>query len=173
MIFATVAPAGQLDCPSDLHSRKPLHLLEFLTPSRIAVREPLVDVDAVMTRLVALALPWSPAREDTLREVKARESVFPTALGDGVALPHVRSANVQTVTLSAVALQHAIPFGSRDGSDVDLFVLVLSPINAPSEHLKMLRAVAKLVAQPATIRALRHAPSVAAFLKIVQQSPSF
>ncbi len=117
-IFATVASSDQLDCTSDLHSPKPLHLIEFLLPSRVAVRQPLVDVDAVLGTLVALALPSSPAREETFRELE-------------------------------------------------------SPINAPSEHLKMPRAVAMRVAQPATIVAVRQTPSVDAFLRIVQQSPSF
>jgi nitrogen PTS system EIIA component len=150
-----------------------LHLLDFLSPSRVAVQQPLVGTDAVLARLVALALPASSAREETLAEVTAREAVFPTALGDGVAMPHVRSSHVETLTLSAVVLTHAIPFGSRDGNDVDVFLLVLSPSNAPSQHLNMLRAVARLVAQPATIQALRHATSVAAFLAVVGKSPSF
>jgi len=168
--FPTLAPSGQLDCSRDLISQKPLHLIDFLTPSRVAVQQPLLDADAVLAKLVALALPSSIGREETLREVKAREAVFPTALGDGVALPHVRSRNVAVLTLSAVVLTHAIPFGSRDGNDVDMFLLVLSPSNAPSEHLQMLRAVAKLVARPATIAALRHATSVAAFLEIVRET---
>ena len=123
--------------------------------------------DQVLTELVSLAGPAVSAQADLLGELRAREAAFPTALGDGVAMPHVRTDHVSEVCVAAAVMRDPIPFGAADGNPVDVFFLVLSPKSAPSEHLRVLRALSRLVANHDTVLALREASSVAAFLNIV------
>ena len=150
-----------------------MHLLDFLTPSRVAVPLDAVAADDLLSNLVKLAAPDSPHHDVLCDEVRAREAVFPTALDDGVALPHVRTAYVSQVQMSAAVLTAPLTFGSAEASAVDVFFLVLSPANAPSDHLKVLRAVARLVADPAVVAALRRARSPSDFLATVRQTQSF
>jgi len=150
-----------------------VHLNDFLTPARVAV--PLVahTKDEILAELVALAAPDTPMRAMLYDEVRAREVVFPTALGDGVALPHVRSPHVDVMRLAAGVLSHPIPFGASDGHPVDVFFLVLSPAHAPSEHLAVLRALSRLLADPGTVGTLRAARTTHAFLETVRSTSAF
>jgi nitrogen PTS system EIIA component len=144
-----------------------LHLHDFLTPARVAVPLVAQTTDDVLARLVALAMPDSAQHDTLLDEVRAREAAFPTALGDGVALPHVRTAHVSSVQVAAGVLAAPLPFGASDGSPVDLFFLVLSPANAPSEHLQVLRLLSRLLSEPRTVASLRGAVNAAAFLSTI------
>lgn len=150
-----------------------MHLTDFLTRSRVAVPLHAADKDELLSALVQLAVPDSVMHDALCEEVRAREAVFPTALGDGVALPHVRTANVESVQLAAGVLAKPLPFGGADGNAVDLFFLVLSPLNAPSDHLKVLRALSRLLADPEVVTALRTATSVDGFLHTVRQTAPF
>jgi len=126
--------------------------------------------DDLLLHLVKLAAPDSPHHEVLCDEVRAREAIFPTALGDGVALPHVRTACVPHVHVSAAVLATPLAFGSADSSAVDVFFLVLSPAHAPSDHLNVLRAIARLVADANSVAALRRASTAGEFLAILRQS---
>lgn len=171
--FATVPPLSRVFYGGYTHFHGPLHLIDFLTPSSVAVPLSATGKDALLNELVALAAPDSPWRDAVLDEVRARETVFPTALGDGVAMPHVRSAHVTHIQMSAGVLSTPIPFGPSAGHASDLFFLLLSPAKAPSEHLNVLRALSQMLAQPTTVSALRRATSVAEFLATVRAMPSF
>jgi mannitol/fructose-specific phosphotransferase system IIA component (Ntr-type) len=150
-----------------------VHLRDFLTPPRVAVQLVAEGKDHVLSQLVALASPNPAVHDAILDELRAREAAFPTALGDGVALPHVRTTHVDTVLLAAAVLAKPLPFGAADGNAVDLFFLVLSPKSAASEHLRVLRSLSRLVSEPRTVTALRTATSVGAFLATVESVAPF
>ena len=142
-------------------------LRNFLSAPRIALQLVAHSKDHVLSQLVALAAPDASVQEAVLDEVRAREAAFPTSLGDGVALPHVRTANVTSVHMSAAVLEKPMPFGASDGNLVDVFFLVLTPSHAPSEHLRILRELSRLVSNPTTVAALRSATTAGAFLATI------
>lgn len=127
----------------------------------------------MLAELVGLAAPDPALRAALITEVRTREAAFPTALGDGIALPHARTAHVDGVRLAAGVMRSPIPFGAADGNPVDLFFLVLSPANAPSEHLKVLRVLSRMFTDRAAVSALREATGVAAFLSVIRGTPAF
>lgn len=172
--FATMSVLSRVFYYGYTHSRPaPVHLRDFLTPSRIAVQMLATGKEHVLSQLVALAAPNPAVHDAILEELRAREAAFPTALGDGVALPHVRTAHVETVHLAAAVLAKPLPFGAADGNAVDVFFLVLSPKSAPSEHLRVLRSLSRLVSESRTVSALRAAQSVTAFLATVDSVAPF
>jgi mannitol/fructose-specific phosphotransferase system IIA component (Ntr-type) len=119
---------------------------------------------------VRKAAPHSSVQAELLAGVLAREASFPTMLGDGVALPHVRTPLVNTVLMSACVLEEPVEFGATEGHSVDVLFLLLSPTHAPSEHLTLLRALTRLVADADVLFALRHAPSPTEFVALVHAS---
>ena len=77
-----------------------------------------------------LPLPESVDRELLLRLFLAREASASTAIGDGIALPHVRNPIVLHVARPMVTvcfLDHPVDFGALDGKAVH----TLSPSSAP------------------------------------------
>lgn len=149
------------------YSGQRLPINRLLTAERVAVPSLARTKDEVLAELVALAAPNSAVHNELLAAVRAREATFPTALGDGVAFPHVRTPLVDELSVSACVLDDPIAFGAADGNPVDLLFLVMSPTNAPSQHLSMLRSLSRLIADPDVLFGLRHAQDANAFIAIV------
>jgi len=90
-------------------------------------------------------LPLGPGADpEMLVEVLlAREAAGSTAVGDGIAIPHVRAPIVQHGVQPAIALctlAQPVDFGARDGKPVHtLFLLATPTVNA---HLQMLARLA-------------------------------
>jgi nitrogen PTS system EIIA component len=98
------------------------------------------DKDRALRALVeVLPLPEGVDRELLLRLFLAREASASTAIGDGIALPHVRNPIVLNVVRPMVTLcflEHPVDFGALDGKPVHvLFSLVCPTVRS---HLQIL-----------------------------------
>ncbi len=68
----------------------------------------------------------------------ARESLGSTAIGDGIAIPHVRHPIVlQTShpTATLCFLEHPVEFGAEDGRPVDVLFTLVSPTVRAHQHM--------------------------------------
>lgn len=79
----------------------------------------------------------------TVEALIARESLGPTGVGHGVALPHARLPTVEAVKGLFVKLDKPIDFGASDRLPVDLIFVLLAPEAAGVEHLKALALVSR------------------------------
>jgi len=89
-----------------------------------------------------LPLPDGVDRELLLHLFLAREASASTAIGDGIAIPHVRNPIVLHVARPAVTLaflSQAIDFGALDGKPVHVLFSIISPTNR--SHLQLLSRV--------------------------------
>lgn len=96
--------------------------------------------DCALRALVqVLPLPSNVDRELLLRLFLAREESASTAIGDGIAIPHVRNPIVMHVTRPAVTLaflSQPVDFGALDGKPVRVLFSIISPTNR--NHLQLL-----------------------------------
>ena len=96
--------------------------------------------DRALRALVeVLPLPDSVDRELLLHLFLAREASASTAVGDGIAIPHVRNPIVLQVARPAVTLAfltHPVDFGALDGQPVYVFFSIVSP--TARAHLQLL-----------------------------------
>jgi PTS system nitrogen regulatory IIA component len=74
--------------------------------------------------------------------IMARETLCPTAVGQGIALPHPRTFNIFTAPSFVVLciLERSIPFGALDNEDVDTLFFIF-----PKSERRFLRIQAKLL----------------------------
>ncbi len=72
-----------------------------------------------------------------------RETLGPTGVGQGVALPHARLAEVDKVCGLFFRLERPLEFESVDRQPVDLIFTLFAPENAGVEHLKALALVSR------------------------------
>jgi PTS system nitrogen regulatory IIA component len=118
---------------------------------------------AAAIRAAVERLPLRPGEDpDMLVEVMlAREAAGSTAVGDGIAIPHVRAPIVQNGVESAIALctlAQPIDFGARDGKPVHTLFLLVTP--TVGIHLQMLARLAAALHDPEFKSAvLRRAPA--------------
>ena len=120
------------------------------------------DRDAAI-RAAVERLPLGPgADRETLVEVMlAREAAGSTAVGDGIAIPHVRAPIVQNGVQPAIALctlAQPVDFGARDGKPVHTLFLLATP--TVGAHLQILaRLAAALHDAEFKAAVLRRAPA--------------
>jgi nitrogen PTS system EIIA component len=97
------------------------------------------DKEAALREVVALLrLPEEVDRDFLLRVLLAREAIAPTAVGDGIAVPHVRNPVVLHVgrpSLSLCFLERPIEYGALDGKPVDTLFTIISPTTRAHLHL--------------------------------------
>ena len=85
-----------------------------------------------------LRLPDEVDREFLLRVLLAREAIAPTAIGDGIAIPHVRNPVVLHVgrpSITLCFLDQAIEYGALDGKPVHTLFTIISPTTRAHLHL--------------------------------------
>ncbi|MFD2738341.1 PTS sugar transporter subunit IIA [Sulfitobacter aestuarii] len=101
-----------------------------------------------------------------------RESLGPTGVGHGVALPHARLEGLDVVLGAFVLLDKPIDFNSVDRQPVDIAFALFAPEDAGVEHLKALALVARTLRDPAICSKLRANPDPATLYTILTSDKS-
>ncbi|NQZ55973.1 MAG: PTS sugar transporter subunit IIA [Lentisphaeraceae bacterium] len=88
--------------------------------------------------------------QNILTLVQEREKLCPTGLGDEVALPHCRTADVDypMAVCAFVPQGDSIDWDSPDGQGVRYIFLLISPINDPNLHIEAMKSITCRVMQP-------------------------
>jgi PTS system nitrogen regulatory IIA component len=128
------------------------------------------DTRGEVLREVVSVLPLPPEvdRDFLLTVLEAREAMGSTAVGDGIAIPHVRNPillHVERPFVALCLLRHPVPFDAIDGQPVHaLFVLVSTSVPA---HLRILARLGHALRDDALRTLLRSAgPSDAILARI-------
>ncbi|MCB1406651.1 MAG: PTS sugar transporter subunit IIA [Rhodobacteraceae bacterium] len=133
-----------------------MELADLLTPEAIRVCnavkskkrlfQDLAEIAATAHQIdVSLAI-------DALQE---RESLGPTGVGHGVALPHARIDGIERVRGVFIRLDRPLDYGSVDRAPVDLVFALFAPRDAGVEHLKALALVSRRLRDSAVCAKLR------------------
>ena len=96
-----------------------------------------------------LPLPEGIDRELILRLLLVRESAATTAIGDGIALPHVRNPivlHVDRPMITLCFLEGAVDFGALDGKPVQVLFSLICPTTR--NHLQMLSRLSFALQDP-------------------------
>lgn len=84
-----------------------------------------------------------------------REGLGPTGVGQGIALPHARLADVDRVVGLFLRLEKPLNFDAVDRQPVDLVFALIAPEHAGVDHLKALALVSRTLRDSATCAKLR------------------
>lgn len=127
--------------------------------------------EAVLREAVGrLPLPEGSDAEDLLAVLLARETSFSTAIGDGIAIPHVRMPIVLDVDEAIVSLSflaEPVDVGAADGEPVTvLFTMVTPTVHG---HLHLLASLAFLLRDEAFRADVKAAAPAEALLARVRE----
>jgi PTS system nitrogen regulatory IIA component len=81
--------------------------------------------------------------------LEEREKISTTAIGDGVAIPHGKLADVDRVHAVFARSKPGIDFASLDGEPTHLFFALIAPENGAADHLKALARISRLLKEDA------------------------
>lgn len=95
--------------------------------------------------------------ENIVQAVLKREELGSTGIGRGIAVPHTKHPSV-TDPIGTVGVSHnGVDFMSLDGEPVNLFFMLISPLDKPSEHLQALENISKQLQDETFCRFLKQA----------------
>jgi nitrogen PTS system EIIA component len=131
-----------------------------ITAGGIHYRIPGTDKESVLKSIVdIIRLPDDIDKDFLLGALVARENLGTTAVGDGIAIPHVRNPiifHVNRPVLALCFLEEPIDFNALDGRPVDIvFIIVTHTVRS---HLHLLSRLSYALHQP-DVRAVISASS--------------
>lgn len=109
---------------------------------------------------------------NTVEALLERENLGPTGVGQGVALPHARLPNLESIAGIFVMLEKPIDFGSIDRQPIDIAFALFAPENAGVEHLKALALVSRTLREPTLCAKLRANLDATTLYAILAESQS-
>ena len=74
-----------------------------------------------------------------------REKLGSTGVGDGIAIPHGKIANLPNIVIAFGKSEQGVDFDAIDGRQVQIFFLLLAPEDTPGTHLKALARISRLL----------------------------
>ncbi len=104
--------------------------------------------------------------------ILAREAQGSTGIGEGIAIPHGKSAAVKRPAIAFGRSAKGVPFDSLDGRDADLFFMIAASADADEQHLETLSKLSQLLMQDDVRQALRKAGDKEDVLRLIEQKQS-
>jgi len=83
--------------------------------------------------------------EELFRSLWEREQLGSTGIGQGVAIPHCKLQGLARGVVAVGLVPAGVDFGAVDQQPVKVFFLVVSPAEAPAEHLQILAAISRWI----------------------------
>lgn len=140
-----------------------MKLSELLKPQAVRVQTSATSKKRLMQNVADLAASAYDLPSDSLIDaLMERESLGPTGVGGGVALPHARLDGISEVVGAFLLLERPIDFDAVDRQPVDLFFALFAPKDAGVAHLKALALVSRTLRDVGICAKLRanHHPGV-------------
>jgi mannitol/fructose-specific phosphotransferase system IIA component (Ntr-type) len=98
---------------------------------------------ALADRVAALGVVANGA--DLFQRLWEREQLGSTGIGAGIAIPHCKLPGLAHGIVAVGLVPGGVDFGAADGRPVKVLFLVVSPSDAPAEHLQILAAISRWV----------------------------
>ena len=124
-----------------------MKIIELLDQSCIIPEMTATSKQEVLEELAATLVP-GPENLDLATVVEVlmeRERLGSTGIGDNIAIPHGKLANLSGLKLAFGRSLKGVDFESMDGKLSHLFFLLLAPINSAGLHLKALAKISRML----------------------------
>jgi mannitol/fructose-specific phosphotransferase system IIA component (Ntr-type) len=105
---------------------------------------------------------------EILSKVLQRESMMSTGIGNGVAIPHGKTRQLDRLIAACGVSPGGIEFDSMDGDPASLFILLVSPENLRGPHVKALANVSRLLKEESVRSALQKCSTPREFLEALR-----
>jgi len=129
-------------------------------------------VDDVLAELAKVAYEGGVAvsEEGLFKELKKREKMLSTAIGNGVAIPHPRHPSYKLFKGPKIIIMRSkegVEYAAPDRKPIRIFFMVC----APSEfiHLRLLAKIAKLLKFPDAVRRIISSPSKEQIMQVFME----
>ena len=109
-------------------------------------------------------------RDGIVAAVMNREELGSTGIGRGVAVPHTKHPSVDKLVGTVAVSEEGVDFDSLDGEKVQLFFLLISPPDQPSEHLRALENISRKLRDDTFCRFLKQSKTAADVQQLLEEA---
>lgn len=106
-------------------------------------------------------------KDEFIADIKKREDLESTGIGDRVAIPHARSASVSELRVVFGRSTQGIDFKALDRKPVNLIFMIAAPLEVRKEYLQAVAKVARFLKSETLKGAMIRAKSRKAMMDIV------
>jgi PTS system nitrogen regulatory IIA component len=148
-----------------------MEIEDLITPESVIARLRATSKKHVLQELAKRAAETTGLPERAIFDVLLeRERLGTTGVGDGIAIPHGKLAELNRLHGLFARLDTAVDFDAVDDQPVDLIFLLLAPEGAGADHLKALARVSRLLRDRSTCEKLRGADKADALYALLTGS---
>lgn len=103
-----------------------MRITDLLKSTAIELNVSVASKDEAIDRLIALHEKAGNLKDaaEFKEEILKREGHSSTAIGEGIAVPHAKSAAVKAPALSLITVPSGIDYGAPDGKPSDLLFMI-------------------------------------------------
>lgn len=148
-----------------------MRISEFIDPRGIKLQVQLASQDEAIDKLIALHDEVGNLKNvaEFKEAILAREAKGTTAIGNGIAVPHGKSAAVAKAGLVAITCPDGVDYKALDGKKSDLLFMIAAPEGGADTHLEVLAKLMQMLMDPAFCKSLVEAKSVDEFLALIDK----
>jgi len=136
-------------------SDKKRHFYEFLPINNILCGTGIGDRDRLLQAMLEMMKRHHQNLdlEQAVAEVSARETVFPTVIAPGLAVPHARINGLPQPLVALACVPEGVDFRSEMGA-AKVVILLLTPVDDPNLHLQILAELGERFGDPELVNRL-------------------
>lgn len=133
-----------------------MELSSLLVPGAVRVVSQFTSKKRLFQELGEIAAQaWGMQAAIVVDGLQERESLGPTGVGHGIALPHARLEDLSKIAGIFLRLEKPLDYDSVDRQPVDLVFCLLAPKDSGVDHLKALALVSRTMRDQGIVSKLR------------------
>jgi len=151
-----------------------MKIMEFLSKKAVTMNLKSDDKEGVIRELVDLLAKADEikGKDELVKALMTRESLGSTGIGQGIGIPHAKSANAKNLVAAFGLSQKGVNFDSLDGEPVYIFFLLIAPEESAGPHLKALARISRMLKDKFFREMLKAAKDEKEILRIIQDEDS-
>ena len=148
-----------------------MRITDLLNPKGIQLHASPADKSAAIDLLVDLQEKAGHIHDKVQykKDIWEREGLDSTAVENGVAVPHARSAAVTKAGLAAMTVPGGIDYEAENGEPSTLFFMIAAPENGGDIHLEMLSRLMMMLVDEEFCQKLLDTKDVNEFLRLIDR----
>ncbi|MBS6722514.1 MAG: fructose-specific PTS transporter subunit EIIC [Clostridiales bacterium] len=148
-----------------------MRIVDLLKKDAVALNAKVSSKDEMLDLLIDLhEKVGNIADKKQFKEgIMKRESEGPTAIADGICIPHSKNAAVKEPGIAAITVPGGVDCDALDGQPSNLFFMIAAPAEGSDVHLEALSRLSTILMDAAFREKLLTAESVDAFLKAIDE----
>jgi PTS system nitrogen regulatory IIA component len=148
-----------------------MELSKLLTPGAVRVVGQFTSKKRLFQELGEIAAQaYGLSSALAIDGLQERETLGPTGVGHGIALPHARLEDLKGIVGVFLRLEKPLDYDSVDRQPVDLVFGLFAPKDSGVDHLKALALVSRTMRDPSVVTKLRANSDPAKLYAILTES---